>query len=156
MPSNESQPPKFAQIYFYDSNIDNQIRRRNEIMEDTLDEGILKELSEELLAINPFINIFQTAGEKNRTEGEKEVLGIFIHNTHGKDMRQYNAPTAGEVAAICFNDTPRYERDILIRKKDNRLLHISELHGAYDPLQYPLLFPNGEYGWHDGIFKLNI
>src|SRR6185295_11504506 len=41
MPSDESQPPKFAQIYFYDSNIDNQIRRRNEIMEDTLDEEIL-------------------------------------------------------------------------------------------------------------------
>ena len=32
-------------------------------------------------------------------------------------MRQYNAPTAEEIAAICFSNTPRYERDILIRKR---------------------------------------
>ena len=28
--------------------------------------------------------------------------------------------------------------------------------GAYDPLQYPLLFPYGEYGWHDNILRANV
>jgi len=72
MPNDEDQPPKFAQIYFYDSNIDNQIRRRNEVMEDTLDERILKELSEELVTINPFINIFQTAEKKIEIKKKKK------------------------------------------------------------------------------------
>lgn len=27
--------------------------------------------------------------------------------------------------------------------------------GHYDPLQYPLLFPYGEYGWHEGIEIFN-
>jgi len=35
------------------------------------------------------------------------------------------------------------------------LKHISELHGAYDPLQYPLLFPHGEFGWTDDILRAN-
>src|ERR1044071_4652037 len=32
---------------------------------------------------------------------------------------------------------------------------MSELHGTYDPLQYPLLFPYGEYGWHEHILRAN-
>ena len=27
--------------------------------------------------------------------------------------------------------------------------------GCYDPLQYPLLFPYGDTGWHQGIQRLN-
>lgn len=27
--------------------------------------------------------------------------------------------------------------------------------GCYDPLQYPLLFPNGESGWHQGTERVN-
>src|ERR1700752_4977703 len=44
-------------------------------------------------------------------------------------------------------------RDILIVRHDNELERISELHGAYDPLAYPMLFLHGEYGWHKGILK---
>jgi len=29
------------------------------------------------------------------------------------------------------------------------------LYGPYDPLQYPLLFPYGEFGWHNDILRAN-
>src|SRR6266498_3386051 len=81
---------------------------------------------------------------------------LYIHNTHGKDMRQYNQPTAPEVATIILDDEeiPK-ERDIVVHRKEGKLEHMSELHGTYDPLQYPLLFPYGEYGWHEPILRAN-
>ena len=34
---------------------------------------------------------------------------------------------------------------------DGRLQKISEVHLSYDPLQYILLFPKGDDGWHKDI-----
>ncbi|CAG8672099.1 6859_t:CDS:2, partial [Dentiscutata erythropus] len=65
---------------------------------------------------------------------------INIIQNHGKDMRQYNALSAKEVAAICFSDETIHVRDILIVRHDDKLERISELHGEYDPLAYPMLF----------------
>ena len=36
----------------------------------------------------------------------------------------------------------------MIRRQGGQIRHISEIHPAYDPLQYPLLFPRGEDGWN--------
>ena len=44
------------------------------------------------------------------------------------------------------------ERDIIVRRHDNgQLQRMDTLAPAYDPLQYPLLFPKGEDGWTTGI-----
>ena len=44
------------------------------------------------------------------------------------------------------------ERDIIVRRHDNgQLLRMDTLAPAYDPLQYPLLFPYGDDGWTTGI-----
>ena len=82
-------------------------------------------------------------------------MELIIHNTHGKDMRQYNQPTVSEVVVILDLDYVPGERDIVLKTHEGRLRRISELNGAYDPLQYPLLFPYGEYGWHDSIFRID-
>lgn len=39
-------------------------------------------------------------------------------------------------------------RDIIICHREKGLQRINETHPAYMPLQYPLLFPYGEDGWH--------
>ena len=82
-------------------------------------------------------------------------MQLIIRNTHGKDMRRYNQPTVSEVAVIFDMDHTPEPRDIVIKTIEGDLKHINELNGAYDPLQYPLLFPYGEYGWHDRIFRSN-
>ena len=152
----EGEDPKFAQIYFYDSqDYVSQLSRRYHIMERRLNLEMLSELQNELHKNNPFVHTFVSAGIIDNSQDE-EVLCILIHNTHGKDMRQYNAPMAEEVAAISLIEEKIQERDILIKRYNNKLERISELNGAYDPLQYPLLFPFGEYGWHDGILRANI
>ncbi|GJV25872.1 ATP-dependent DNA helicase PIF1-like protein [Tanacetum coccineum] len=67
--------------------------------------------------------------------------------------RQYNTPTVAEVSSLITNDFG-YEdptRDIIVNTKDGRPKRISELHPSYMALQYPLLFPYGEDGYHDQI-----
>ena len=51
-------------------------------------------------------------------------------------------------------------RDIVLEWQEpaegrTRLQRISELHRAYDPLQYPLLFPHGEDGFSLGLPHYN-
>ncbi|KAG5524776.1 hypothetical protein RHGRI_031441 [Rhododendron griersonianum] len=66
------------------------------------------------------------------------------------------APTVSQVAAIWNeNDssTDLQEREIIVQKHDGHSKRICYYYGCYDSLQYPLLFPYGEPGWHQGIKK---
>ncbi|CAG8484501.1 6845_t:CDS:2 [Scutellospora calospora] len=79
---------------------------------------------------------------------------LIIKADHGLDQRTYNAPTALQVAAIWVegNDSNESQkRDIIAHSQLGKLQKISEVSGSYDPMQYPLLFPRGQYGWHPGI-----
>ncbi len=99
-----------------------------------LNSETLNELQLMLSQINPFVNIYITAGNMYRDRNAINIK-LYIHNTHGKDMRQYNQPIAPEVAAIILDDEeiPK-ERDIVIHRKEGKLEHMLELHGIYDPL----------------------
>ncbi|XP_076908504.1 uncharacterized protein LOC143565409 [Bidens hawaiensis] len=69
--------------------------------------------------------------------------------TWEKDGRTYNLPTSSEVAALIVGDIEEsYEpRDIVVRKIGGNLEYLNELHPSYMPLQYPLIFINGEDGY---------
>src|SRR5579859_6579108 len=85
-------------------------------------------------------------------------MRLVIHEKHGKDMRRYNQPTSDEIAAI-FTDSDYISadyREIVVKTHEDKLQHINELNGAYDPLQYPLLFPYGKYGGHSNIYRRDI
>lgn len=69
-----------------------------------------------------------------------------------------SAPSASQVAAIWCENEDRSdfkERDILVHTHDGHSQRIQYYYGCYDPLQYPLLFPLGEPGWHQGIKKVS-
>ncbi|GJV87178.1 DNA helicase PIF1, ATP-dependent [Tanacetum coccineum] len=70
-----------------------------------------------------------------------------------KTTKQYNAPTVSKVAALIVNNfrDGLPTRDIIVNGKDERRKCVSELHPSYMALQYPLLFPYGEDGFHDKI-----
>ncbi len=108
-----------------------------------------------LKQINPFVNIYITAGNMYRNINATNIK-LYIYNTHGKDIIQYNQLTALEVAAIILDDEeiPK-KRDIVVHRKEGKLKHMSELHDIYDPLQYPLLFPYKEYEQHEHILRAN-
>lgn len=78
----------------------------------------------------------------------------IIYNTYGKDMRLILSTncirSCNSYALLCTRSKRYY-----YKTHEGQLQHISELHDAYDPLQYSLLIPYGEYGWHDNIFREN-
>ncbi|GKD04562.1 DNA helicase PIF1, ATP-dependent, partial [Tanacetum coccineum] len=68
-------------------------------------------------------------------------------------VRQYNALTVPEVAALITNDfgDGLPSMDIVVGIKDGGPIRISELHPLYMAMQYPLLFPYGEDWFHEKI-----
>ena len=50
-------------------------------------------------------------------------------------------------------EEPVDRRDIVLQTRKGKFKRISELHSSYCPLRYPLLFPNGQQGWHPNMFS---
>ncbi len=84
---------------------------------------------------------------------------------------RYNAPTVSQIAAVVpstdYDDSdPKYDRSIILYCQDNDnvecdpenpndLTFINEIHPQYDPLQYPMMFPEGAFGWCPDKYPLN-
>ncbi|CAG8695146.1 3887_t:CDS:2, partial [Racocetra fulgida] len=141
--------PKFLQLYIYDTEF--ETANRLYIMPQ-LRQDILEFIKLMLNQLNPFIINFRSISSyMNIAE-----LCLLIRADHGLDQRVYNKPTASQVAAVWVegNNSIEYaERDIIVQSQSKDLIRISELSGSYDPMQYPLLFPQGDYGWHPNILQ---
>ncbi|GJR79134.1 hypothetical protein Tco_0149919 [Tanacetum coccineum] len=75
----------------------------------------------------------------------KDVL-----DTLSTDEQTYNLSTGNEVAVLIIGDfdTCVEQRDIMIEKHLEGLERINIFHPLYLPLQYPLLMPRGQDGYH--------
>nr|XP_051181174.1 uncharacterized protein LOC127295295 isoform X1 [Lolium perenne] len=86
-------------------------------------------------------------------ENEFANVSIRIVAPGLTDGPQFNLPSTDELACLVVGEltleTPK--RDIIIRGRGDDLQRISSLHPAYMSLQYPLLFPYGERGFHLGV-----
>ncbi|XP_040381099.1 uncharacterized protein LOC121054713 [Oryza brachyantha] len=81
----------------------------------------------------------------------KEYVAL-LKGCNATDDVQYNLPTSGELAANIVGDfdAGEYRFDILVHDRDFGLHRVSSLHPSYMALQYLLLFPYGERGFHLG------
>lgn len=154
LPLNGEQP-KFAQLYIYDTAHELRNRRvavANSTHEINLDESIIEGLKAVLDEVNPYVQKFRSL--KDKFGGQlPQNISIRILSERTKDARRYNRPSVDEVAALIFDEgsTCHSNRDIILESVSGPLQRISELHPSYMPLQYPLLFPYGEDGWHTHI-----
>jgi hypothetical protein len=146
----ENQPPVFAQLYIYDTDHENS--NRLHIMQD-LDANILQSLQNMLDTYNPYIQNFRQVRNMLLTNNIPDIsMRIYCDRTC--DPHRYNHPTASDVAGIMIGDgfdVNPSNRDIILKLHDGNLQRIAETHPSYDPLQYILLFPKGDDGWHLNI-----
>ncbi|XP_042980082.1 uncharacterized protein LOC122310265 [Carya illinoinensis] len=101
----------------------------------------------DILRVNPYCTFFRSLGDLPSLEYQK----IRIRFDPGLDQRVYNAPTSSEVAAIWVKDDTLEQvtpRDIFVYNHVGGSHIVQYYFGSYDPLQYPLLFPFGDIGWH--------
>ena len=144
----EGESPKFAQIYFVDDR-ESEIATRSAIM-DGLKPDIIRGINQLLHDSNHYVELFKVTKEIFEQQNTPANVKIVINETKrpsGEHSRRYNRPLSDEIGVLMPNDAIN-NRDIVLRYRDGGLKRISELHRSYDPLQYPLLFPDGTDGWH--------
>uniref|UniRef100_A0A453C8N7 Helitron helicase-like domain-containing protein n=2 Tax=Aegilops tauschii subsp. strangulata TaxID=200361 RepID=A0A453C8N7_AEGTS len=155
LPKDDVMKPKFAQLHIHDT--ENEVRNRitaSTSMESKTkpDENIVIGLLEMLDEHNVLVKSFRMARDRFENRDIKDVR-LRLINKRSKDGRQYNLPSASEVAALIIGeqDGENNEFDIITETKDRMLQRILELHPSYMSMQYPLLFPYGEDGFRPEI-----
>ena len=144
MPDN-SQVPKFAQIYIHDT--DYELNNRH-LQMNNLSKCLLMELQTMIHQYNPFVRYFKSAyscmKEKNGTD-----VQMIMRADKNTDLRRYNTPTNSEIAVILplENNIPISGRDIILYQSSGGIKKINSLNALYDPLHYVLLFPFGDPGF---------
>ncbi|KAH9625530.1 hypothetical protein KSS87_020327 [Heliosperma pusillum] len=140
--------PRYLQLYFYDGQQEAERRAGcfSELRRDVVD------MLMEVTSYNPYAKFFRSLREMDILDNTK----ILINKSTSKDQRVYNAPTSNEVAVIWPDTSATGHTDgphITVTGKTQASHRIMHYYGCYDPLQYPLLFPYGECGWHQGLKK---
>ena len=109
----------------------------------------MKKLDGVVRSSNPYAQAYKNFAETERQIGNAEELQLIFSKDPSKD-KTYDVPQCSEVA-IVFNgaggNAPE-QIDFAVFKKDGGLVTMSHTSPNADPMVYPLLFPNGERGWH--------
>jgi len=155
LPTHEDGRPRFAQLYINDT--ENEVENRFYALHCRLplaaDDRLLRILVSELIQMlnqhNRLVQVFRMVRDR-LAEGSMQPVTLRLLGTRRRDGRQYNLPTASEIAALIPGDgNPTDNRDIIVQERGSEnVRRISELHPSFMALQYPLLFPYGEDGYH--------
>ncbi|XP_019230428.1 PREDICTED: uncharacterized protein LOC109211349 isoform X1 [Nicotiana attenuata] len=140
---------KNLQLYFYDN--ENELANRMACSMN-INESIVKRLMN-VLAVNPYSIFLKSPANVPKLSDSY----IALKCDPCLDQRVYNLPTATEVAGIWVQDNSAdivFTPHIRIYTHSNKTQSVNYYYGCYDPLQYPLLFPYGQNGWHCGIKKI--
>ncbi|GAA0145225.1 hypothetical protein LIER_05469 [Lithospermum erythrorhizon] len=135
------------QFYFYD--LDHQVSNKLTALP-RLDPSIVEKLVE-VLDLNPYSEFLKHASSLDNID----QYHIVLRSDPGIDQRRYNKPTSTEVAGIWIEDESCEANselwDIRVYTKSRRIHRVQYYYGCYDPLQYVLIFSNGEPGWYCNI-----
>ncbi|KAL3813118.1 hypothetical protein ACJIZ3_014386 [Penstemon smallii] len=91
------------------------------------------------LADNPYGKFFRHL----RSWDNLGDASIVIRTSPALDQRNCNVPTVDDVASVWKDGD----------EDEGRTHKFNYYYSCYNPLQYLILFPNGEPGWHAGIAK---
>ncbi|XP_011858618.1 PREDICTED: uncharacterized protein LOC105556155 [Vollenhovia emeryi] len=151
------QAPRYAQLYFLDTEEAVHYRINNEANQGC-DQALMKALSVFMVKNNKLAKTFKMMREVERDLNPRgtEVPNLMLsfRNDPQQDQRRYNAPRANEIAVVFQNvdGEPPFERDIRIyNKNSNDVQQISILDRRCDSMCYPLLYPYGNDGWHSEL-----
>ncbi|KAL6547471.1 hypothetical protein OROMI_023192 [Orobanche minor] len=144
-------PGRQLQLYFYEP--ENELQNRLSQSGD-LQLHILQ-LIIDLMRLNPYAQFFRGL----RDLPNLQEYNIVLRADPSLDMGVYSLPTVNQVTAIWHEivGVPTAQpHDIRIYTSSGQTHRVHYYYGCYDPLQYPLLFPFGEIGWHTGIHRISL
>ena len=102
---------------------------------------------------NPYAQVYTTVREEMARLPPEQLATLCLSfvTDQSKDPRRYNAPSNPEVAVVYEGDVPSMHRDVVVRYRTEERSAVQRVHPLsdhLDPLTYPLLFPDGQTGWH--------
>ncbi|CAN1837197.1 ATP-dependent DNA helicase PIF1 [Linum perenne] len=136
----EGKPPKYAQMFVFDT--ENEIKHRLNSCPsnaNVLSEQIITELRDMF--------------DEHNVLGGVENVKLKLQANRISYRREYDLPTMDELAILIVDETgdDTYQPDIIIQHLSNEMERVSFSHPSLMALQYPILFPHGEDGWHANI-----
>ncbi|KAG6720710.1 hypothetical protein I3842_03G074600 [Carya illinoinensis] len=130
--------PSYLQLYFYDTEHELENRISDS---DRMNPSIIAQLID-ILHINPYSLFFRSLGDLSNLENQV----IHIRSDVGLDQPIW----------VENEDADQLRgRDIYVFSHSGGSHIVQYYFGCYDPLQYPLFFPLGDTGWHQGIQRVN-
>ena len=145
----DGQPPKFIELYVYDTSneVNNRLRALDpsDALGANLDSSFIEALTHILDQCNPLAVKFRTARYRFQEDVDEEFI-IRIVGAREGDPVQYNLPTIDQLAMLVVGDftLETFQCDIVKQARSGEFKQISTLHPAFMVLQYHLLFPYGE------------
>lgn len=150
--------PKFLQLYFHDTENELENRLSHHSKQSNDFKQLLATLQGLMHAHNPFARKLRAAANsiKNSAQELRIVLVADASGNRGH-RRQFNTPTASEVAVIMHGpgEDDENRRDIVLTTHDNVVRRIHHTHRWNDALTYPLLFIFGDESWNLNLFQTN-
>lgn len=146
-----NQNAAFAQIYVVGDGGESEAdMRMSRFKGKKLSRRLMLNLQSMLNRFNPYAQFFKSSASILESE---QSLSIMLKTLPPgrREIKTYNKPRPEDVAALVpgtesLDDKPRH---IILHRKDNKLLHITDLSTAYLPLRYPLMLPFGSQQWDD-------
>lgn len=148
--------PKFCQLYIYDTEdeINNRINAVNGSNE-VVDQEIVESLLQMLDKYNRLVRCFRMAKERVRDNHMEEFKLVLISSSSASGRPNHIGPSNKVVGLIVTDDYSKGCRDTIIYSRVNGLQRIFETDARFMQLQYPILFPHGDVGFHLEI-SLNV
>lgn len=152
----EGTTPQYLQLFIVDT--ENELANRKKAFSKgtsdiTLDDNVITGLIKMMDENNHLAKTFRHARDR-LLSGDAAEFSITLVNPKNRG-RQYDLPSAGEIGGLLVDDfateTASVGKDIVLEYKSSKLQRISDLHPLYMSLQYPILFPYGEYGYDERI-----
>ncbi|XP_074373762.1 uncharacterized protein LOC141714124 [Apium graveolens] len=148
----DGQSPRFCQLYIYDT--ENKVgNRKSAINGDHDDEQVDKEIVEGLLKMldrhNNLVKAFRQGRDRVNNDESDDFKLVLISSISQYGRPNHISPT-DEVAGFIVGadeDTKKY-RDVIVQTKQGFLKRVYETFHKFMTLQYPLLFPYGDDGYH--------
>ncbi|XVF80283.1 hypothetical protein PTKIN_Ptkin15bG0058200 [Pterospermum kingtungense] len=149
----DGETPKFSQLYIYDTanELANRMRPFSTSPGATKpDEDVVKQLMKMFDETNIIVRAFRIARDRF---GDTDYVPVRLRLIGHRSERQYSDAMSDEVAGLIVGDVDNLinNRDIIVDHKSLGLQRISDLHPAFMAMQYPILFPYGEDGFHLNI-----
>lgn len=140
---------RMMQLFFIDTadDLTNDMLAKKDLHRD------LVSMITSVLSNNPYSLVFK----RLRSWDDLANAHIVIRSSCKLDQRNCNVPSADQVAGIWKDgdtDARGSVRDIQVYTESGHTQKINYYYGAYDSLQYPLLYPLGEPGWDHDIEKI--